>query len=269
MPTDPLLRVDRDGLTATVTLVSPTMPPAFFADCERVFGELSADPDLRAIVVRGGEKCFTFGLDLRAAFGELGPTLTGGGLAKPRSELFALIKKLQRGFNAIADCPIPTIAAVHGWCIGGGLDLISACDLRVCSADAKFSVRETRVAMVADLGSLQRLPRIIGRGAMRELAFTGKDFDAARAERIGLVEHVAADRAALDDLARGLAQEIAAAPPLVVRGVKHVLDQCEGRSVADGLDYVAAWNSAFLASEDLGEALAAFATKRPPVYKGR
>lgn len=263
------MRVEREGAIATVTLVSPTMPPAFFAECERVFGELSGDADLRAIVVRGGDKCFTYGLDLRAAFGELGPTLTGGGLARPRSELFALIKKLQRGFNAVADCPIPVIAAVHGWCIGGGLDLVSACDLRVCSADARFSVRETKVAMVADLGSLQRLPRIIGRGAMRELAFTGKDIDASRALAIGLVEHVAADRAALDALAASIAADIAAAPPLVVRGVKHVLDQCEGKSVADGLDYVAAWNSAFLASEDLGEAVAAFAGKRPPVYKGR
>jgi enoyl-CoA hydratase len=245
------------------------MPPAFFADCERVFGELAADDELRAIIVRGGPKCFSYGLDLPKAFGEWGATMSGGGLAKNRTALFRLVKQLQRPFNAIAACPMPVIAAVHGWCVGGGVDLISACDIRIAAADAKFSVRETKMAMVADLGSLQRLPRILSQGALRELAFTGKDIDAARALRIGLVNDVHADRAALDTAARALADEIAAAPPLVVRGVKHVLDAGDGKSVADGLDYVAAWNAAFLASEDLGEATSAFAGKRPPVYKGR
>jgi enoyl-CoA hydratase len=149
------------------------------------------------------------------------------------------------------------------------VDLISACDIRLASADAKFSIRETKVAMVADLGSLQRMPRLIAPGHLRELAFTGKDIDAARADKIGLVNDVYPDRAALDAAALALAKEIAAAPPLVVRGVKHVLDQGDGKSVADGLDYVAAWNAAFLASEDLGEATAAFAAKRTPVFKGR
>lgn len=264
-----LIHVERDGSVAVVTLASPTMPPAFFTDCERVFGELGDDAELRAVVVRGGPKCFSYGLDLPKAFAEYGPVMAGGGMAKNRTALFALVKKLQRSFNAIAACPMPVIAAVNGWCVGGGVDLISACDIRLCAADAKFSVRETKMAMVADLGSLQRLPRIIGQGALRELAFTGKDIDAARALRIGLVNDVYPDRAALDDAALALAREIAEAPPLVVRGVKHVLDTGDGRSVADGLDYVAAWNSAFLASEDLGEATAAFAQKRPPVYKGR
>lgn len=267
--TSDFLRVERQDAIAIVTLTSPTMPPAFFTACERAFGELAADDALRAVVVRGGDKCFSYGLDLRAAFAEWGPALTGGGLARARTDLFKMVKQLQRAFTAVAECPAPVVAAVHGWCIGGGVDLISACDIRLAAADAKFSIRETRVAMVADLGSLQRLPRILSRGHLRELAFTGKDVDAARAARIGLVNDVYPDRAALDDAALALAREIAAAPPLVVRGVKHVLDQGDGKSVADGLDYVAAWNAAFLASEDLGEATAAFAQKRPPVYKGR
>ena len=261
--------VSRDGDVATVTMATPTMTPAFFRDCERVFRELGDDAGLRAIVVRGSDKAFCYGLDLRAAFAEWGPTLSGGGLAKNRTELLGLIKQLQRALTAIADVPVPTIAAIHGWCIGGGIDLISACDLRICSADAKFSIRETRVAMVADIGTLQRLPRIIGKGHMRELAFTGKDVDARRAEKIGLVNDIYADRAALDEAATALAREIAAAPPLVVRGVKHVLDVCEDRTIEEGLDYVAVWNSAFLASEDLGEATAAFVQKRTPVFKGR
>ncbi|MCA9675864.1 MAG: crotonase/enoyl-CoA hydratase family protein [Kofleriaceae bacterium] len=268
--TEPL-RVERvdDGALAVVTLTAPTMPPPFFAACERVFTDLAADPALRAVVVRGGGKAFSYGLDLAQAFAAWGPQLSGGGLAASRTATFQLVKQLQRSFNAVAACPAPVIAAIHGWCIGGGLDLISACDIRLCAADARFSLRETRVAMVADLGSLQRLPRILSPGHLRELAFTGKDIDAARAEKIGLVNDVLPDRDALDAAALALARDIAAAPPLVVRGVKHVLEVGDGKSVADGLDYVAAWNSAFLASEDLGEAVAAFAQKRPPVFKGK
>ncbi len=266
---DAPLSVERDGAIAVVTLTGTTMPPAFFTACERTFDELSADPDLRAVVIRGGGKAFSYGLDLAKAFAEWGPTMTGSGLAKQRTELFRMVKQLQRCFSAVAACPAPVIAAIHGWCVGGGVDLISACDIRLASADAKFSIRETKVAMVADLGSLQRLPRLIAPGHLRELAFTGKDIDAARADKIGLVNDVYPDRAALDAAALALAAEIAAAPPLVVRGVKHVLDQGDGKSIADGLDYVAAWNAAFLPSEDLGEATQAFAMKRPPSFKGR
>jgi enoyl-CoA hydratase/carnithine racemase len=263
------LRIDHDGGVATVTLLVPTMAPRFFTECEAAFRALADDRALRAVIVRSDAKAFSYGLDLVAAFREWGTTLAGGGLAGPRTELLALIRQLQRAFTAIAACPAPVIAAVHNWCIGGGVDLISACDLRLATADARFSVRETKVAMVADLGSLQRLPRLIGQGATRELALTGKDIDAARALAIGLVNEVAPDRAALDELARAWARDIASNPPLVVRGVKAVLDYGEGKSIADGLEYVAAWNSAFLASEDLGEATSAFATKRTPEFKGR
>ena len=153
--------------------------------------------------------------------------------------------------------------------LGGGVDLIAACDLRVASADAVFSVRETRIAIVADLGSLQRLPAIVGSAQARELALTGRDIDASRAHAIGLVNQIAADRDAAWVGAQALAAEIAANPPLTVRGVKQVLDYSAGKSIDDGLAYVAAWNAAFLASEDLGEAVAAFAQKRPPRFNGR
>jgi enoyl-CoA hydratase len=158
---------------------------------------------------------------------------------------------------------------VHGACIGGGLDLVSACDVRLCSRDARFSLREVKVAMVADLGSLQRLPPIIGQGNTRELAFTGKTIDAERAERMGLVNEVLPTHEALAAAAAAMAGEIAHNPPLTVRGVKDVLGFGAGRSVAEGLAYVAAHNAAFLASEDLGEALAAFMEKREPRFSGR
>jgi enoyl-CoA hydratase len=264
------LRIERsaDGTVATVVLTAATMAPAFFAECEQAFTELGRDSTLRAVVVQSEGKHFSYGLDLPAAFRAWSTQLAGQG-AVARLQLLALVRELQRAFTAIAACPVPVIAAVHGWCIGGGLDLVSACDIRLASADATFSLRETKVAMVADLGSLQRLPRIIGHGHVRELAFTGKDIPAARAAAIGLVNDVLPDRAAVHAAAAALAAEIAANPPLVVRGVKEVLEHGEGKSVADGLEYVAAWNAAFLATEDLGEAAAAFLQKRPPVFKGR
>jgi enoyl-CoA hydratase len=199
---------------------------------------------------------------------ELGPLVLGETLAKERTELLALIGRLQDAITAVERCRRPVIAAVHGWCIGGGVDLIAACDFRLCSADARFSVREVKVAIVADLGSLQRLPRIVGPGHARELAFTGDDVDADRALRIGLVNAVHPDREALLAAARGTAARIAANPPLVVQGIKRVMNFAADHSTADGLAYVAAWNAAFLQSKDLGEAFAAFGERRPPRFAG-
>ncbi len=254
---------------ALVTLERPTMPPVFFTEIEEHFKKLAQEPTLRAVLVRAAGKSFSYGLDLPAAFQEMGQHFSGGGTASSRLALLDHIRRLQGAFNAVAACPVPVIAAVHGHCIGGGLDLIAACDLRVCSSDAKFSLRETKIAIVADLGSLQRLPAIIGKGPTRELAFTGKDISAARAKEIGLVNEVYEGHEALLAGAKAMAAEIAANPPLTVRGVKEVLNYSEGRSVEEGLGYVAAWNSAFLATEDLGEAFAAFLEKRKPVFKGR
>ena len=256
------------GPITTVTLREPTMRPRLFHEVGAAFTAIADDPAVRAVIVDSAAKHFSYGLDLPAAAAELGEGLQGGGAAT-RMALWRAIRALQRGFSAVAACPVPVIAAVHGWCIGGGVDLITACDLRLCAADARFSVRETKIAIVADLGTLQRLPRIVGPGRARELAFTGKDIDAARAEAIGLVNEVAPDRAALAAAARALAEAIAENPPLPVRGVKEVRDRGADGSVDDGLAYVAAWNAAFLASEDLGEAMAAFVGRRPPMYKGR
>jgi enoyl-CoA hydratase len=262
------LSVTQADHVATVTLLRTTMVPAFFAECEAAFQALAADPSVRAVVVRSSAKAFSYGLDLPAAFQAHGDLFAGGGAAK-RAELLALIRRLQGAFTAIAEHPVPVIAAVHGACIGGGLDLVSACDVRICSREAKFSLREVKVAIVADLGSLQRLPPIIGQGHTRELAFTGKTIDAERALRIGLVNDILDTPEALAAAAAAMAGEIAHNPPLTVRGVKDVLDFGAGRSVAEGLSYVAAHNAAFLATEDLGEALAAFMEKREPRFSGK
>jgi enoyl-CoA hydratase len=174
----------------------------------------------------------------------------------------------QASITAVADCRTPIVSAIDGWCIGGGIDLIAATDIRLASTSAKFSVRETKVAIVADLGSLQRLVGIIGDGHLRELALTGADIDSARAERIGLVNTVYPDASALRAAALSIARDIANNSPLVVRGVKDVLDAERAPRVEAGLRYVAAWNAAFLPSADLAEAFASFAERRRPQFSG-
>jgi enoyl-CoA hydratase len=263
------LDVELSNHIATVSLSSPTMPPRFFEELGEIFGDLGARDELRCIVIRGSDKAFSYGLDLPRAFQEHGPILMGANLAGPRMKLRDLILRWQSHITSVAACPVPVIAAIHGWCIGGGLDLASACDVRLASADARLSLRETRIAIVADLGSLQRVPRLIGHGMARELALTGRDVSAEEACSMGLVNRVYPDRGALWEGAQAMAEEIAANPPLTVRGVKQVLDYSSEHSVADGLQYVAAWNSAFLASEDLGEAIAAFSNRRRPDFKGQ
>ncbi|MCW2557720.1 MAG: enoyl-CoA hydratase/carnithine racemase [Mycobacterium sp.] len=175
---------------------------------------------------------------------------------------------MQQSITAVADCRTPVIASIHGWCIGGGVDLISAVDIRYASADAKFSVREVKLAIVADVGSLARLPLILSDGHLRELALTGKDIDASRAEKIGLVNDVFDDAEASLAAAHATAKEIAANPPLVVGGVKDVLDEQRTAQVSASLRYVAAWNSAFLPSHDLTEGITATFGKRAPEFKG-
>lgn len=257
---------------AEVRLTGPgkgnAMGPDFWSELPVLFGQLDADPDVRAVVLTGSGKHFSYGLDLVAMGGTLATVLADGAQAGPRTEFLDSLRRLQNAITAVADCRKPVIAAVSGWCIGGGVDLISAADIRYASADARFSVREVKVGMVADVGSLARLPLILSDGHLRELALTGKDIDAARAEKIGLVNDVADDQDAVLALARATAAEIAANPPLVVHGIKAVLDHTRSAAVHDSLRYVAAWNSAFLPSKDLTEAITAVFEKRTPDFTG-
>lgn len=265
-------KVERKEHVAEVTLLGPgkgnAMGPDFWRELPVVFDGLDADPEVRAIVLTGGGPHFSYGLDLPAMMPAWAPLLGGDALAAPRTEFLKEVRKLQGGVNAVAATRKPVIAAVSGWCIGGGVDLISAADVRLASADARFSVRETRVAIVADLGSLQRLAGIIGEGHLRELALTGKDIDAARAEKIGLVNDVHPDQESVLAAARAMAAEIAANPPLTVQGVKEVLSVASEQRIAEGLRYVAAWNAAFLPSKDLAEAMQAFTERRKPEFRG-
>ncbi len=278
----PVLSIEHDEGVATVWLdraeARNAMGLDLWRDLPRAMAAVGADLAVRAVVIAAKGPHFSVGLDLKAMGNMLanGGNDEGAGTGTPAASMAARgraarteVLRLQDAITAVARCPKPVIAAVHGYCIGGGVDLIAACDIRLASADAVFSVREAKMAIVADLGSLQRLPAIVGPGHLAELAYTGKDITAERAKEIGLVNDVAADADGVVKSAHAMAAEIASNSPLAVQGTKAVLAANEGRTVAEGLDYVATWNAGMLASDDLTEAVTAFMEKRTPKFTGR
>jgi enoyl-CoA hydratase len=243
--------------------------PDFWREIIDVMRELDTDDDAWVVVLAGRGKTFTTGIDLVGMVSEV-PALTeqyirGG----KRFKFVKDILRLQDSITCIEKCRKPVIAAVHGWCIGAGVDIITACDIRLASKDAKFSVREARVAIVADVGTVQRLPRIVGEGHARELTYTAKDITADRAKEIGLVNDVFADKDALYAAAQEMAQEICDSSPLAVMAAKETFNYCRDKSVADGLDYVANRSANILASDDFFEAITAFAQRRKPKFTGQ
>lgn len=260
-------KVEYEGPIAWLILNRPdkrnSMGMDFFSSLQARCGELDRNPDVRVVVIRAEGKSFTAGLDLMEAGGLLTDASAAG-----RDALRHTIGRLQDSISAIEICRKPVIAAIHGHCIGGGIDLISACDIRIASNDATFSIRETRIAIIADLGTLQRLPHIIGQGWFGELALTGRDFTAEEALKMGLITRMCDSRPALMVAARALALEIAALAPLTVQGVKDVMLYNRDHGVHSGLRYVAQKNAASLPSDDLIEAVTAFMEKRSPAFKG-
>jgi enoyl-CoA hydratase len=259
-----------DGV-AEVVLTGPgkgnAMGPEFFRELPDVFDELDGDENVRAVVLRGQHGTFSYGLNLFTMLPELLPYLEGADAtahSKNRRLLADAIARMQRGFDAVERCRKPVIAAVTGACIGAGLDLIAACDIRLASRSAVFSLREVKLSLVADLGSLQRLPQIIGQSHTRELAYTGRDVDANRALRIQLVSDVFDDEDTLMQAARLMARDIAQNPRLAVEGAKRVLSLSDASSTSRGEALAALWNTAFASSQDIKEAVRALSERRTP-----
>lgn len=263
-----LFKVEKDGFTAWLVLNRPERRNAmnfdFFVELADRMAALDQDPEVRVVVIKAEGQSFTAGLDLSAL-----SSLVSSHGADARESLRQFILRGQASMTAVERCRKPVIAAVHSHCIGGGVDLLSACDIRLASQDAVFSVRETRLALVADLGTLQRLPYIVGDGVFRDLVYTGRDFTAAEALKMGFLSRVCADRAALYEEAGRVAALIASNSPLAVQGVKDTLRFTREYGVTAGLEYVAQKNAAILISEDMMEAVQAFMQKRPPEFKGR
>lgn len=268
-----ILRLDRNGPIAEVVLDNPqkmnAMAPVFFEEIRRVFQEINDDPAINVAILWAEGKHFTAGLDLKAAGGNVSGAGSNETEAIKNQKLYRLIRDWQDCFSGPEKCSKPVIAAVHGHCIGGGVDLTTACDIRLCTADATFSIHETKIAIVADVGTLQRITGVVGKGFAREMAYTGRKISAGKALHSGLVNEVYDTKEALLEGARAMATEIAANSPLAVQGTKRVLQYSEEHSLEDGLEYVAQWNSSFLRSNDLIEAMQAFLQKRPPSFKGQ
>ncbi len=234
-----------------------------------IFEDLDRDGDINAVILSGKGKCFCTGIDLMGMAAELPEFGIKEQLGALKWAFIPKLLALQDAISCIERCRKPVIAAIHGHCIGGGLDMATACDIRLCSRDASFSLREAAVGIVADVGVLQRIPLIVGQGVARELALTARYIDSARAREILLVNEVYESHEALMQGAEKMAIEISENSPLAVQATKEVLNFCVGKTVEDGLKYVAAISSNIIPSNDLFEALNAMIEKRKPKFTGK
>ncbi len=241
-----------------------SMSPDFWEDLPRLARELGQDPSVRVLVVSGEGKHFTAGMDLAAFQGIM--DLAQKEPARGALALRELVLKLQDSFTALEQIRIPVIAAIHGACLGGGIDFITACDMRIASRDAYFGIEEIHIGMTADVGTLQRLPKLIAPGIVRELAYTGRRFSAEEALGWGLVNRLCLDRDDAVTCALQMAAEIAAKSPLAIAGTKQALNYARDHSVADSLDQIATWNAGMLRPEDLSSALKARVEKKAAVF---
>lgn len=244
---------------------SNAIDASMWQDLRAAFRWADATPEVRVVVLGGVGTNFCSGIDLAMLAG-VEAALPSADAARRNEALRRLILDLQDCLSAVLRCRKPVLAAIGGGCIGAGVDLACCCDMRYAAADAHFSVREIDLGMVADVGTLQRLPRLIADGLARELAYTGRAVDADEALRCGLVNAVFATPQALHEGVGELARRIAAKSPLAIRGSKEMLNYGRDHSVADGLNYVATWNAAMLMSDDLSEAMHAMREKRPAKF---
>ncbi|MEN6464247.1 MAG: enoyl-CoA hydratase-related protein [Syntrophaceae bacterium] len=266
MSSGQIFRVENEGPIAWVVLNRPekrnTLTLEFFSGLTEIFRQLDSDPETAVVVIRAEGRDFTVGLDLTEAAAILNADSAGS-----REEMRRRIEEIQESMNSVEKCRKPVIAAVQGYCIGGGVDLLCACDIRIAARDAVFSIRETRIGIIADLGTLQRMPHIVGYGWFNELALTGRNFTAGEALQMGFVTRICENGEELAGRARELAGEIVQCPPLAVEGVKDVALYSRDNGIYPGLKYVAQKNAAVLPNEDVVEAFQAFLEKRAPRFK--
>jgi len=264
--------VEKKGHIAWVWLNRPekknAMNPPAWTETIPIFEDLDEDDNIRVVIVaaKGGE--FSTGLDLVEMLVVLDELSTPEQNAAKKKSFMRKLLKLQDGLSCIEKCRKPVIAAVHGLCLGGGLDLITACDIRLCSKDAKFSLLEASVGMVADVGVMQRIPNIIGQGHAREMAYSCRRVNAQRAKEINLVNDVFENYDELLKEAEALANDIAANSPLAVQASKMVFKYGIGKSVDDGLLFNAAVSNYTIPSNDVMAAFKAFAEKKKPEFTG-
>jgi enoyl-CoA hydratase len=244
-----------------------SMNRAFWTELPDAILKLDAEGKARAVVISSTGKHFTAGMDLSVFQGQGVTPATTTEPGRLREMVRRTVLELQDSFSAFEQARMPVMVAIQGGCIGGGVDMVCAADMRYCTEDAFFCIAEINIGMTADVGTLQRLPHLIPEGMARELAYTGRRLSAQRALALGLVNEVFPDHEALIAGVLSIAQEIAALSPLAVHGSKEMLNYARDHSVADSLQYMAAWQSGMFQPADMFEAFTAKAQKRPPVYE--
>ncbi len=231
-----------------------------------IFENLHKNPDARVIILSGEGNNFCAGIDLNLLMNA--SQFDAKCEARKREQLRDFIKKLQDCITAIEKCRKPVLAAIHKSCIGGAVDIISACDMRYCTEDAYFCIQEINLGLVADIGTLQRLPKILNLGIMAELAYTGRKVFGEEAKEIGLVNRVYQDKEKMMEDVLAIAKTIASKSPVCIRGTKEILLYTRDHSVEESLNYMVAWNASMLLSNDIFEAMAAYMQKREPEFEG-
>jgi len=268
IPTYETLALTLDGAVATVALNRPekanSMSSAMWEELQACFEWLDDEPGVRAVILAGNGKHFCAGIDLSIFANGAGES---GDPARRAEQFRRTALRMQENLTALEKCRKPVLAAIHNTCIGGGVDLTCCADMRYASQDAFFSIREIDIGMTADVGTLQRLPKLIPDGVVRELAYTGRNMDAHEAQQVGFINRVFDDREALLEGVRAIAQEIASKSPLAIRGSKEMLLYSRDHSVAEGLDHVATWNAGMLSAQDLQAGLEAQMAKTQAEYE--
>lgn len=270
-PSTPLVTYHREEKVGLLTLNRPekrnAMNLKLWTAIDEAIAQAEEDESARVFLLRGEGKSFCAGLDL-GPDNDIIQAINAPQGASQKVKFFNLVKKVQAIHTRLERLIKPTIAVIHGHCLGAGLELVLCCDFRICSRETLFGLPEATLAIITDVGGLQRLPRVVGPGHAREIAFRGHQFDAERAKEINLINSVYPDAAALEGAAMEMAREIADNPPLAVQGAKEVFLFDEGATLEESLEYNAARSSMILPSEDLFEVMAARIENRKGNYKG-
>ncbi|MFK7732083.1 MAG: crotonase/enoyl-CoA hydratase family protein [Pseudomonadales bacterium] len=258
--------LDISNNIAHITLSRPekrnSMPPLFWDELPEAVMDIDLNSKARVIVISSTGPHFTAGLDISAFLGGGGDSSEDEVLDSGGASFYRKIKRMQQSFTALEECRIPVLAAIQGGCIGGGVDLTTACDMRYSTDDAFFVIQETNIGMTADVGTYPRLLNLIPEGIVRELSYTGRRMPAAEAKDFGLLNNIYSDQQTMLDAVMGIAAEIATKAPLAVHGCKHMITYSRDHNTADSLDYIGIWNASMLKSDVMMEAITANGEKR-------
>lgn len=244
-----------------------TMNRAFWRELPKLVRDIDRGAKARVIVLSSTGKHFTAGMDLSVFMQGATKPPASNEAGRRHEALRHRVLELQNSFNVLEQVRIPVLAAIQGGCIGGGVDMISACDVRYCTENAFFCIQEINIGMTADVGTLQRLPHIIPSGAVRELAYTGRRMPAQRALEVGLVNEVFPTHEAMVEGVMQIAKEIASKSPLAICGTKEMLNYTRDHSVAEGLRHIATWQMGMFQPTDMAECFAAKQEEREPVFE--